>query len=128
MGRSSLDQSPITGESVPVEKEPGAPVFAGSINGDGALEVEVTKLAKDTTMARVVQVVEEAQSQKSPTQSFAENFERVFVPCVLAVVVLAAIVPPLLGWLSWRVALLRAISAQTPARVGHFQPDNADRR
>ena len=115
VGRSTLDQSPITGESVPVEKEPGANVFAGSINGDGALEVEVKKLAGDTTMARVVQMVEEAQSQKSPTQTFAENFERVFVPCILALVVLAAIVPPLAGWLSWQDALKRAISTLVAA-------------
>jgi len=114
-GHSSLDQSPITGESVPVEKEPGEPVFAGSINGDGALEVEVTKLAGDTTMARVIQMVEEAQSQKSPTQTFAENFERIFVPCILAVVVLAAVVPPLAGWLTWRDAMLRAISTLVAA-------------
>ena len=79
-GHSTLDQSPITGESVPVEKEAGDSVFAGSINGDGALEVEVTKLANDTTMARVVEMVEEAQSQKSPSQTFAEKFERRFVP------------------------------------------------
>ena len=114
-GASSVDQSPITGESVPVEKTVGETVFAGSINGDGALEVEVKKLAKDTTMARVMKMVEEAQSQKSPTQTFAEKFERVFVPCVLGVVVLAAIVPPLLGWLDWRTALLRAISTLVAA-------------
>ena len=114
-GASSLDQSPITGESVPVEKETGDEVFAGSINGDGALEVAVTKLAKDTTMARVLQMVEEAQSQKSPSQTFAEKFERVFVPCILVVVVLAAIVPPLAGWLTWDVALLRAISTLVAA-------------
>lgn len=114
-GQSSVDQSPITGESIPVGKEPGAAVFAGSINGDGALEVKVSKLAKDTTMARVVQMVEEAQSQKSPSQTFAENFERIFVPCVLIIVVLAAIVPPLLGWLTWQAALLRAISALVAA-------------
>ncbi len=114
-GSSSLDQSPITGESVPVEKGVGDAVFAGSINGDGALEVGVTKLANDTTMARVMAMVEEAQSQKSPTQTFAENFERIFVPTVLGIVALAAIVPPLLGWLSWPVAFLRAISTLVAA-------------
>ena len=75
----------------------------------------MTKLAKDTTMARVVQMVEEAQSQKSPTQTFAENFERIFVPCILAIVILAAIVPPLLQWLSWKEAFLRAISTLVAA-------------
>ncbi len=115
LGASSLDQSPITGESVPVEKAPGDMVFAGSINGDGALEVKVEKVAGDTTMARVMQMVEEAQSQKSPTQTFAENFEKIFVPCVLAVVFLAAIVPPLFGWLSWETAFLRAITTLVAA-------------
>lgn len=109
-GRSSVDQSPITGESVPVEKVVGEPVFAGSINGDGSLEVEVTKLASDTTMSRVIKMVEEAQGQKSPTQTFTDKFERILVPAVLLTVVAAAVVPPLLGWLTWKVAILRALS------------------
>ena len=114
-GRSAVDQSPITGESVPVEKAPGDGVFAGAINGEGALEVEVTKLAQDTTMARVIKMVEEAQTQKSPTQSFTDNFERIFVPVVLATVLLAAVLPPLLGWLAWKVAILRALSTLVAA-------------
>jgi Cd2+/Zn2+-exporting ATPase len=114
-GRSVIDQSPITGESVPVEKNEGDGVFAGSINGDGALEVEVTRLAKDTTMSRVIKMVEEAQSQKSPTQSFTDRFETVFVPVVLGIVVLAAVAPPLLGWLSWKAAILRALSTLVAA-------------
>ena len=124
-GRSAIDQSPITGESVPVEKNVGDGVFAGSINGDGALEVEVTKLAKDSTMSRVIKMVEEAQSQKSPTQSFTDRFETIFVPIVLAIVVLAAVVPPLLGNvgivlpligpLTWKEAILRALSTLVAA-------------
>lgn len=115
VGHSAVDQSPITGESVPVEKVPGDIVFAGALNGEGALEVEVTKLAKDTTMARVMKMVEEAQTQKSPTQSFTDRFEQIFVPVVLATVVLAAVVPPLLGWLPWKVAILRALSTLVAA-------------
>lgn len=115
VGRSAIDQSPITGESVPVEKNVGDGVFAGSINGDGALEVEVTKLAKDTTMSRVIKMVEEAQSQKSPTQTFTDRFETIFVPIVLATVVLAAVVPPLFGWLTWKAAILRALSTLVAA-------------
>ncbi len=114
-GASSLDQSNITGESVPVEKTVGEGVFAGSLNGQGALEVEVTRLSHDTTLARVVQMVEEAQSQKAASQTFAERFERIFVPTVLGIVVLAAIVPPMLGILSWEVAFLRAISTLVAA-------------
>ena len=114
-GHSAIDQSPITGESVPVEKEPGATVFAGSINGDGALEIEVTKLSSDSTIARVQKMVEEAQAQKAPSQTFADKFESVFVPTILGVVFLAAIVPPLFHWLSWPDAFLRAISTLVAA-------------
>jgi len=109
-GRSAVDQSPITGESVPVEKGPGDGVFAGTINGKGTLEIEVTRLAQDTTLARVIQMVEEAQAQKSPTQQFTDRFERVFVPLVLAGVLLVIGVPPLLGWLPWRESLLRGLT------------------
>ncbi|MDF2441293.1 MAG: Zn2+/Cd2+-exporting ATPase [Abditibacteriota bacterium] len=115
VGHSAIDQSPLTGESVPVEKAPGDKVFAGAINGEGSLEVEVSRLAQDTTMARVLRMVEEAQAEKSPTQTFAERFERVFVPLVLVTLSLAAVVPPLLGWLSWEVAILRALGALVAA-------------
>jgi Cd2+/Zn2+-exporting ATPase len=97
-GTSSVDQAPITGESVPVDKRPiesdkssatTAPehcLFAGSINQSGALEMEVTKLSGDTTLARVVTMVNEAEKQRSPTQQFATKFERIFVPLVLGFV------------------------------------------
>lgn len=117
-GSSMVDQSPITGESVPVEKTIGEEVFAGSINGDGSLEVEVTKLSSDTTMARVIQMVEEAQTQKSPTQTFTDKFEKVLVPVVLVVVLAAALLPPLHGWLSWKISILRALSTLVGARGG----------
>lgn len=114
-GVSSVDQSPITGESVPVEKEAGETVFAGTINGDGVLEIEVTKLSTDSTIARVQKMVEEAQAQKAPSQTFADKFESIFVPTILGVVVLAAVLPPLAGWLSWPDAFLRAISTLVAA-------------
>lgn len=110
VGRSLVDQSPITGESVPVEKGPDVGVFAGTINGDGALEVRVTKLAKDSTIARITTMVEEAQTQKSPTQRFTERFERIFVPTVLIAVIIMILLPPLAGWLSWSDAFLRAMT------------------
>lgn len=97
-GNSSVDQSPVTGESVPVDKNPGDVVFAGTINGEGGLLVEVTKLATESTLARMVQLVSEAQTQKSPTQQFADRFERVFVPAVLIGVGLLIAVPPLFGF------------------------------
>ncbi len=103
-GEGSVNQAPITGESVPVDKhavddpqqaaanpdrlDPQYRAFAGTINGSGALEIQVTKLASESTLARVVQMVNEAETQKSPTQRFADKFERYFVPAVLAFVVL----------------------------------------
>ncbi len=114
-GESVVDESPITGESVPVEKATGSQVFAGTINGEGTLEIQVTRLAQDTTLARVIQLVEEAQTQKSPTQVFTERFERVFVPVVLGGVVLLIFVPPLVGWLTWAEAFLRAMTVLVAA-------------
>ncbi|MGH7462862.1 MAG: heavy metal translocating P-type ATPase, partial [Longimicrobiales bacterium] len=108
-GQSGVDQSPVTGESVPVDKTPGDKVFAGSINGEGALEVKVTRLAQDSTLARVMKMVEEAQTQKSPTQQLTERFERVFVPVVLVVDALLIVVPPLFG-VPFQVSFLRAMT------------------
>lgn len=109
-GVSTVDQAPITGESVPVLKEPGSDVFAGTINGEALLRVDVTRLAKDTTIARVIQMVSEAQTQKGPTQRFTERFSRVFVPSVLAAVVLVGVVPPLLARFAADVPVLGAMA------------------
>lgn len=89
-GQSSINQAPITGESMPVDKKSGDSVFAGTINGEGSLEVRVTKLSIDSTLAKIVKLVGEAQSQKAPTQSFVDKFARIYTPTVfvLAVVVL----------------------------------------
>ncbi len=96
-GQSGVDQAPVTGESVPVDKAPGDKVFAGTVNGEGALEVRVTRLAQDSTLARVMKMVEEAETQKSPTQQLTEKFARAFVPVVLVAAVLLILVPPLFG-------------------------------
>jgi len=109
-GRSAVDESPITGESMPVDKEPGAGVFAGSLNGDGALAVRVTMRASDTVVARMVRLVAEAQATKSLAERAAERFTRVYVPCVIAATALAIAVPPLAGWLPWDEAFRRAMS------------------
>ena len=108
-GQSGVDQSPVTGESVPVDKAPGDPVFAGSVNGEGALEVRVGRLARDSTLARVMKLVEEAQTQQSPTQQSVEKFSRVFVPGVLAITALVIIVPPLFG-VPFQLSFLRAMT------------------
>ena len=108
-GESAIDQAPVTGESVPVEKKPGDEVFAGTINQDAAIEVRVTKLVKDNTLSRVMQMVQEAQSQQSPTQQFTQRFTRWFVPAVLVFTALVAVVPPLAGWMGWGDSFYRAM-------------------
>lgn len=95
-GASALNEAPITGESMPVEKAPGFQVFAGSINGEGALEVEVTHRAQETMLARIIALVEQAQAQKAPTQTFVERFATIYTPAVIAGAVLIATLPPLL--------------------------------
>jgi len=97
-GNSAVDQSPVTGESMPVDKQLGDKVFAGTINGEGALVVEVTKLAQESTLARMVVMVAEAQTQKSPTQRFTDRFEQIFVPSVLVGAGLLIALPPLFGF------------------------------
>ena len=109
IGNSGVDQASVTGESLPVDKVPGDQVFASTVNGEGALEVKVTRLAKDSTLARVMKMVEEAQAQKSPTQQTVEKFERVFVPAVLIVTALVIIVPPMFGF-PFHESFLRAMS------------------
>jgi Cd2+/Zn2+-exporting ATPase len=109
-GRSVVNQAPITGESVPVEKGLGDEVFAGTINGDGALQVATTRVAGDRTLDRVVQLVEEAQTQKAPTQRFTERFERVFVPAVLVADLLLIVLPPLLGFWDWGTSFYRGMA------------------
>ncbi len=94
-GHSYVNQAPITGESMPVEKRPGDTAFAGTINQNGSLEVEVTHSYKDTTLSRIIHMVEEAQAQKAPSQSFVEKFARYYTPAVIGGAVLVAVFPPL---------------------------------
>lgn len=117
-GASQVDQAPITGESVPVDKAPGDPLYAGTVNGAGALEVRVTRRAEDSTLARIVRMVTEAQNRRAPSQRFIDRFAAVYTPAVVAVAVLVAAVPPLFfgqpflnppgetGWLYRALALL----------------------
>ncbi|MHB1094332.1 heavy metal translocating P-type ATPase [Thiobacillus sp.] len=106
-GRSSVNQAPVTGESVPVEKSPGTKVFAATLNGEGALTVRATKTFANNTIARIIQLVEQAQQAKGRSQRFIEKFGRRYSPAVLAVGALLAIVPPLFG-LPWEEWLTRA--------------------
>ena len=109
-GRSAVNQAPITGESVPVDKAPGDTVFAGTVNGEGAIVVEVSGAVGDRALDRIVKLVAEAQTQKAPTQQFTERFERIFVPVVLVADVLLIIVPPLLGVWTWSESFYRAMA------------------
>lgn len=104
-GESAVNQAPITGESVPVEKSPGYEVFAGTVNGQGVLTVRVTRLAADTTIARIIRMVEEAQAQKAPSQRFVDRFARVYTPAVIATAAGVALLPPVVGWLTGAAAL-----------------------
>ncbi len=107
-GESSVNQAPITGESVPVDKMPGDTVFAGTINGEGALEIKVTRTTGDTTLARIIRLVAEAQEQKAPTQRFVDVFARYYTPAVSVVALLMFLVPPVLLGGDWTTWLYRA--------------------
>lgn len=108
-GASTIDQSAITGESVPVERVVGDPVFAGSINGDGALMVRVERPHDDSAVARILHLVEQAQSGRARVQTQVDRFAAVYTPAVLALAVGAAVVPPLLGTVPWSTALHTAL-------------------
>ncbi len=103
-GRSTVNQAPITGESLPVDKGLGDPVFAGSLNESGSFEYRVTALANNSTLARIIHAVEAAQGSRAPTQRFVDQFARWYTPAVFALAVVVALVPPLFvgaAWLDW---------------------------
>jgi Cd2+/Zn2+-exporting ATPase len=114
-GRAPVDQAAITGESVPVDKQAGDAVFAGTVNTFGDLEVEVTRLAADNTLSRMITLVQEAQSRQAPVQRFVERFARVYTPTVTVAAALVATIPPLFleqpfwgeqGWLMRALQML----------------------
>jgi len=103
-GASQVNQAPITGESLPVLKERGAQVFAGTVNGDAALVVQSTKLAGETTLAQIVRMVGEAQSRRAPSEQWVEKFARVYTPVVFVVALFVAVLPPAVfgeSWIPW---------------------------
>ena len=114
-GSSDVNQAPITGESLPVDKHAGTELFAGTINGRGALEMRVTRLRRDTTLARIIHLVERAQAQRAPAQVFVERFARYYTPLVITIAAAVALVPPLifqapaLDWV-YRALVLLVIS------------------
>ncbi len=108
-GQSAVNQAPITGESVPVEKGVGDEVFAGSINGDGALEVQVTKAAGDTVLSRIIKLVQQAQSQRAESERWIDRFSRYYTPAMMLLALAIAVVPPLLALGAWHEWLYRGL-------------------
>ena len=103
-GRSTVNQAPITGESLPVDKAPGDPVFAATINESGSFEYRVTAVASNSTLARIIHAVEAAQGSRAPTQRFVDQFARWYTPAVFGLAVAVALIPPLFlgaAWLDW---------------------------
>jgi Cd2+/Zn2+-exporting ATPase len=108
-GQTSINQAPVTGESLPVDKAVGDPVFAGTINESGSIEFTVTALASNSTLARIIHAVEEAQATRAPTQGFVERFAAVYTPAVFVVALAVALAGPwLLGW-TWLQAAYKAL-------------------
>lgn len=108
-GESEVNQAPITGESVPVPVLPGKEVFAGTINGEGALEIQTTKAAQDTTLARIIRMVGSAQSRRAPSEQWVEKFARIYTPAVMILALLVFLAPPILFGGAWEPWFYRAL-------------------
>ncbi|MEO2091078.1 MAG: heavy metal translocating P-type ATPase, partial [Gemmataceae bacterium] len=108
-GSGGVDQAPITGESVPVQKSPGDEVYAGTINGDGSLTVESTKASTDTTLARITRMVGEAQSRRAPSEQWVEKFAKYYTPAVMLLAVAFLLIPPLAFGGAWSLWFYRAL-------------------
>ena len=109
-GESDIDESPVNGESIPRSRAPGDDIFAGTVNLGAALEVEVTRGAEDNTIARVIRLVEEAQAAKAPIARFIDRFAYYYMPTVVVLALLMAVVPPLVSTMAWSESIYRALA------------------
>ena len=118
-GETEVNQAPITGESVPVAKTSGSDVFAGTINGDGAVEFVTTKPAADTTLARIIRMVGEAQARRAPSEQWVETFAKYYTPAVMVLALLVAIIPPMMGgaWDKWIYEALTLLVIACPCAL-----------
>ena len=136
-GRSAVNQAPVTGESLPVPKGPGEIVLAGTINGEAALEIEVTQPAADSTISKIVRLVEQAQSQRAPVERFVDRFAAWYTPAVVGIAVLLCHPPAAVLWRAVpgykrdpRLAVPRPGAADRglPVRAGHLHPGHGGQR
>lgn len=119
-GASAINQAPITGESLPVEKSQGDPVYAGTINGEGSLTVRATKSTGQSLLSRITRLVEEAEKQKAPTERFVDRFAAIYTPVVFVLALLVAILPPLWmgsGWSQWTYRALVLLVIACPCAL-----------